>query len=165
MANDIRIDGDVAYVTLNLGHVATVDVADLPLLEGPTWFAHRGEYTTYVRRQESRGGHLVMVYLHRALMGDPAGMTVDHCDLNGLNNRRANLRLATAAQNSMNRRIRSDNTTGFKGVYRTKHNRWMAKVSAEGECYYLGTFGTVEEANWAVQAKRAELHGVFERSY
>ncbi len=165
MMNEIRIEGETAYVALNLGCTATVDVSDLPLLEGPTWFAHPGEYTTYVRRQESREGRLVMVYLHRALMGEPADMTVDHRDLNGLNNCRANLRLASDSQNAMNRRKRSDNTTGHKGVYRTSDGKsWAAVVTAKGERHYLGRFSSAEGANAAVCAKRVELHGEFERA-
>lgn len=163
--NDIQVDGDVAYVALNRGCVAVIDAADIPLLTGTTWFAHEGAKTIYVRRQESHDGRLVNVYLHRLLMGYPEGFTVDHCDLDGLNNRRSNLRLASMSQNAMNRRKRSDNSTGFKGVYKAqKGSRWLAKVSANGENFYLGRFATAEEAHEAVLAKRRELHGEFERT-
>jgi hypothetical protein len=54
--------------------------------------------------------HRVIWYLHHGSVPD----FLDHIDGNPLNNRIENLRPATKAQNAMNRRIRSDNSTGFK---------------------------------------------------
>src|SRR6266576_3201151 len=46
---------------------------------------------------------------------DPNRKT-DHKDLDGLNNRRLNLRVASHAQNTQNHKIRKDNTTGYTGI-------------------------------------------------
>ncbi|MEG7750695.1 HNH endonuclease, partial [Listeria monocytogenes] len=65
------------------------------------------------------------VYLHRQIMGEPSGFEVDHIDGNGLDNRRANLRVASKTQNVRNQRIRQDNTSSFKGVsWSKRRQKW-----------------------------------------
>jgi hypothetical protein len=87
-------------------------------------------------------------------------MHVDHIDHNPLNNVQANLRLATAAQNSHNVRLRDNNTSGVKGVHwRTDMQKWQAGICDKGKRVHVGYFSTLEEATAAVIAKRAELHG------
>lgn len=47
-------------------------------------------------------------------------------------------------------------TTGFRGVSR-KGNLWGARVTINGERLFLGAFKTPEEANAAIEAKRAAV--------
>jgi len=54
--------------------------------------------------------------IHRLVTNAPKGMDVDHINGDGLDNRKANLRLCTRSQNAMNRRLRRDSPTGYKGV-------------------------------------------------
>jgi hypothetical protein len=61
----------------------------------------------------------------------PLGTLVDHENGNTLDNRKSNLRPATYQQNAMNRRIRSDNTTGFKGVRKLSSSSWQAYIFVE----------------------------------
>ncbi|MDR1901356.1 MAG: HNH endonuclease [Treponema sp.] len=56
------------------------------------------------------------LYLHRLITNAPEGMTVDHVSGDVLDNRKSNLRICTQGENSFNKKIRKDNTTGFKGV-------------------------------------------------
>lgn len=58
--------------------------------------------------------------LSRLILGTAAGVEVDHENLNPLDCRRNNLREATSAQNKMNRDVRKDSQTGYKGVYLVK---------------------------------------------
>ena len=44
----------------------------------------------------------------------------------------------------------SNNTTGHRGVYRRKNNKWRASIGFQGKVYNLGTFSSYEEA---VQAR------------
>ena len=55
---------------------------------------------------------------------DPAH-TIDHRNGNRSDNRFANLREATPSQQQMNHKLRKDNTSGVRGVYR-KGKRWSA---------------------------------------
>lgn len=98
----------------------------------------------------------------------PDGL-IDHLDGDGTNNAIKNLREATFSQNAMNRKIRSDNTSGYKGVsFMKKINKWSAYVNIPGDGgtkrHYLGVFNTAEEANQACMKARAELHGAFARN-
>src|SRR4051794_4935854 len=53
---------------------------------------------------------------------------MDHIDCNPSNNRWSNLREATSSQNAANHRIRSNNSSGLKGVSFHKHSRlWNAR--------------------------------------
>jgi hypothetical protein len=75
---------------------------------------------------------------------------IDH--INGVrsDNRFANLREATQAENKRNIGKLRNNTSGFKGVYFNKlFNRWQARVMAAGKSIYLGSFMTPEEAHTA----------------
>ncbi len=157
----IRIEGDVAYVTLTKGYEAVIDASDVPLVAGHHWRANLSLNTVYAltTKPGTRGSSVLM---HRILMGDDAGPHVDHKDGNGLNNRRSNLRAATVAQNQYNARLRKDNSSGFKGVYRVKSARkWRACIKLNGVERYLGQFSNPEDAHAAYVQASMQLHGEF----
>lgn len=90
----------------------------------------------------------------------PDGMEVDHICWQRSCVNPEHLRLATRSQNSA---YLSGATPGRglpRGVYR-KGRRYRAAVQSGGQFHYLGSFGTVEEASAAAQAKRAILFGEF----
>lgn len=90
---------------------------------------------------------------------------LDHIDGNRANNRIANLRIATTAQNAANSRAHRDNRSGFKGVSWSKvAKRWIAQISRAGQYRYLGYFDTPEEAHAAYCEAARELHGEFART-
>lgn len=83
---------------------------------------------------------------------------LDHINGNRSDNRVANLREATRAQNNMNARLRGDNKTGFKGVFFNKQNRrWQARVTKDGRQIHAGCFDTAEQAH-AAYYEAAKLH-------
>ena len=87
---------------------------------------------------------------------------IDHRDGDGSNNRILNLRVATRAQNTENTGIRSDNTSGVKGVrFHKRSGLWNARVQHGGVCHSLGYFKTIEEAKKARMAGAERLHGEF----
>lgn len=83
---------------------------------------------------------------------------LDHRNEIKYDNRIANLREATKAQNTQNRsRARSDNQNGFMGVSRVTGG-WRALIDVNGQRHNLGLFGTPEEAHAAYLAAKRELH-------
>jgi len=141
------------------GLLAKVDNQDFDLVAPHKWYVAKNKAKPYAfGRINGR-----QVYMHRLILGAPDGMHSDHINGDTLDNRRSNLRLATAAENSQNQVIRRNNTTGFKGV--TFHaGRDEARIMPRGGKYhYRGRFDTAEEAGRAYDAAAMELHGEFAR--
>lgn len=87
---------------------------------------------------------------------------IDH--INGIrtDNRFANLREATNAQNGANSSKRENTTSKYKGVDR-RGKRWRAQIRSGGKKYCLGMFDTPEEAYAAYCAAARKFHGEFAR--
>jgi len=119
-----------------------VDDEDYPLLIGYRW---RLNSHGYVIRSYTVNGRGSILALHREIMQPPPQLVVDHIDHNKLNNTRANLRIITQQQNVMNRRLFSNNTTGFKGVT-YEHHQWHARVEKDGLRIHLGYYDDLKTA-------------------
>lgn len=86
---------------------------------------------------------------------------VDHINGDRGDNRIANLRSVTKAQNQRNAGKRRDNTSGVVGVYwYPKYGKWLAKLGGKktSGSGHIGYFETKEQAIVARQ-KAEELHG------
>ena len=87
---------------------------------------------------------------------------IDHIDGDGLNNKWSNLREATPSENMANQKVRSDSTSGIKGVsYDKKRNMWYVYIDIDKKRKHLGRFETLEEAAAARLAAEKVYHGVF----
>ena len=107
-------------------------------------------------RKLHKAHRLAWLYVH----GEWPDRHIDHINGDKLDNRIANLRLATPAENGQNRnRMNRNNTSGLPGATLHKQSgRWMAQITHQRRHIYLGCFGTAEEAHRAyLDAKRA-LH-------
>ena len=92
----------------------------------------------------------------------PYGYRIDHIDGNKLNNQPSNMRLATLAENARNALLRSDNTSGVKGVqWYKRYGKWMAIICVNGRNRNLGYFADKLNAENAVKAARLRLHREF----
>lgn len=97
--------------------------------------------------------------------GEEPKSVIDH--VNGIrsDNRIENLRLADKSKNSANSKIRSDNTSGCKGVHYYKaRKQWTAYVNYEGRRVNLGYFDLYEDAVLARLTAAKEVHGDFFRA-
>jgi hypothetical protein len=133
--------------------------------------ASKKKTAVYVRRSVYDGSVNGKAYthteiMHRIILGRVLGRDleqheqVDHKDLNGLNNTRSNLRLATGSQNQGNRIGRGK--LGVKGVHRW-NGRYRATIFLNGKKKHLGMFDTVEEAKAAYKKAAVEYFGEFAR--
>lgn len=89
---------------------------------------------------------------------------IDHKDCDPSNNRIQNLREADRSNQTANTRISARNTSGFKGVTKTKSGKWRAQIVHRGKHYNLGDFHTAEEAADAYRQAAERLHGEFARA-
>lgn len=155
-------------VQLTHGYVALVDDEDYDRVVAlGSWQAQPDGQTVYARKRiyvrgTGRDSHKPSFLMHCFILGS---FGVDHRNGDGLDNRRANLRIATHGQNMANKRIYRNNTSGFKGVTRnTGSGRpWRAQLKADKKHYHLGYYDTPEAAARAYDAAARELFGEFAR--
>tara|TARA_Y100000034_G_scaffold124636_1_gene173079 strand:+ start:523 stop:1026 length:504 start_codon:yes stop_codon:yes gene_type:complete len=144
-------------------HVVRYDERDAAKIEPYKWHLSKGHSTFYVYRQTPRPNRK-QIAMHREVTSCPKGMMVDHINHNGLDNRRENLRVCTMSENMMNRGKTRQNSTGYKGVYKTgdsKRNPYSAKIQKNGKVDCLGHYKTAEEAHEVRKKKEEELFREF----
>lgn len=130
------------YLANNKGTVF-IDDEDFNYLSTLKWHAQH-TWNNRLYAVTSLGGKKVQ--MHRIVLGTPAGKFTDHINGNGLDNRRANLRLATISQNKANSGPYRNNKNGYRGVTWASKNRWRAKINVNNRRIDLGCFKTREEA-------------------
>jgi HNH endonuclease len=112
--------------------------------------------------------HRRQFYAHRVIIAMMTGEWPEgdgeHIDLDRSNNKWVNLRPGTRSQNMANGSLRSDNTSGFKGVYFHKSaGKYAASIQVNKKSIHLGLRDTKEEAA-ALYAEAAKEHfGEFAR--
>jgi len=89
---------------------------------------------------------------------------VQHIDHDPFNNDPGNLRECTRSQNAQYSKLRKDNTSGHKGVFRTRCGlKWYVAVKLDGKYRHFGTYGDKDEAVRVATEARREMHGDFGR--
>lgn len=142
-------------ITLTHGYSALVDDEDFLLLSRFKWY-YDGRYA---RRRDYKLGK--QIRMHRQIMGN-SSKEIDHINGNGLDNRRENLRFCTKSQNNMNRKLQSNNRSGYKGVSWWEHRRiWKATIKAKGKAKHLLYTPDPKEAVLAYNKAATSLYGDF----
>lgn len=116
----------------------------------------------YVQIKVKGKTYLAHILAHYYVTGDYPDKLIDHKDHNRANNKWSNLRIATNAMNSWNTSLRTDSSSGVKGVsWCERASRWRARVSVFGKTYSCGYHRSKRAAQRAVRALRKSLHGEF----
>ncbi len=95
---------------------------------------------------------------------DPWPYEVDHINHNKSDNAFKNLRKATPAQNSANRKLGKNNSSGHKSIYfmpQQKKNPYRVVISQQFKSISLGSFPTEAEAISARDKMGKEIYGDF----
>lgn len=151
-------------IPLTRGLVSMVDFIDRDL-EQHKWYAGKNFSMVYA----SRWSNGKQVRMHRIILERILGRELrkgdfaDHKNGDTLDNRRANIRLASPQENQRNKSV--SNKTTYKGVYRCKNcnNRWTAKITIQRKSIYLGIFLSPEEAHQAYCQAATKYFGEFAR--
>lgn len=137
-------------IPLTQGKVALVDDEDYERLVAMGKWQYISGYaakTLYFGKHENGKQIKKTVLMHRIILNVDKGVFVDHKKGSKLNNQKENLRICTHANNMMNRKIHSNNSTGYKGVYLDKSTgMFKSGISINGKMLHLGIFNTKEDA-------------------
>jgi hypothetical protein len=149
----------VAFIDIGRGRIVRIDDDDADLLSRFTWYGAKHRNTWYAITQISRR----TVYMHRLLMNPPGALSVDHVNGDGLDNRRANLRLATRSEQARNSRKRKSRSR-FKGItFHAASGLWMAQIQLPGNKKMARYAKTETEAAYLYNALASEHFGAFAR--
>lgn len=149
-------------IPLTQGQFAIVDAWRYEELSQYPWCSQWNPHTKSfyaIRQSPSVNGKQYTIRMHRKILGLKRGDSKygDHKNHNTLDNTEKNLRIATSSQNQCNGRRKSNNTSGYKGVYRhSKNKNWVGRVTFGGKTYYCGVHETPKEASTAVEKLRKE---------
>lgn len=140
-------------IALTKNQVALVDDDDYERVSSAQW--HTTGHGRWLYARDGAG-----LLMHRIIMSPPPGAHIDHINHNGLDNRRANLRLCTREQN-MGNRNKADNTSSrYKGVYwDSQRNKWRATIGKDNK--HLGRYKSEEEAARAYNNAANQKYGQY----
>lgn len=144
---------DTFEVPLSRGKVAIVDASDAGVIAAFKWHAFWSGRRWYAKASPR---YREAVYMHRLILG-ARGEHVDHVNGDGLDNTRANLRLATPSQNRANSAVRRDKIhSRFKGVFWARSSRkWFARLHRRGVYHYAKAADGATLFSDEVEAARA----------
>lgn len=157
----------MAELTIS-GYTVLVDDEDIERISQYNWRPDRNieksPHNWYIVSKMKIAGKWYNIRLHRFIMNCPpvGGLYVDHINHNILDNRKANLRLATVAENGANTIKRKKSASGYKGVHwNSKTGKWVARIGRRVKGEYLGYWDNPEDAAKDYDMKMIEIYGEF----
>lgn len=119
-----------------------IDVEDYELIKDYSWSVNK---QGYVRTQDCETKEDIL--LHRLVTHCPDNLVVDHDNHITTDNRKSNLVVCTQSENMQNTNLRSNNTSGCKGVSWCKERqKWVATMRVNKQFVLHKRFDTYDEA-------------------
>ncbi|TGA95627.1 hypothetical protein E4665_17800 [Sporolactobacillus shoreae] len=146
--NSIILKDDYTVIVTANGDKVLVDNPIVPKIINPSWCISKTGYVV------ANINHKV-VKMHRLILKCSDDKVVDHINGNRLDNRLKNLRICSAKNNSRNKGVGKNNSSGVPGVSKTPNGKWRARIMVDRKEIALGRYEDFEKA---VQArKQAEI--------
>lgn len=147
--NDYEIKGDLVYFNLynqkneKIGQFF-IDLDDIEKVKYKKW---RLSHSHVVTGQPAKGEQRDLAHIVLSIDVKNTKIVVDHKDGNPLNNTKANLRICTQSENTLNKSFIGNNTSGFIGVsYRKDRGTYDPDIRKGDIRCHLGTTKSFEDA-------------------
>ena len=161
--NEVVISDESAEIILYDKHNhekarAIIDLENVDVISNTKWYLRPDGYVA-TNNFNSKG----YTYLHDVVLPNKCNDTYcDHISGDKLDNRASNLRRVTPTQNNMNKKIRSNNTSGRVGVHWSKDkHKWCAMIGFGGHHINLGCYESFEDAVAAREKAEQQYFGQF----
>jgi len=158
--NEFIIEGDICRIKLydrrgNETGEAIVDGEDYEKINGKKWHRCTNGYVAYIDGRK-------WISLHSVILETSEDEVIDHINRDGLDCRKANLRVCAHHQNCWNQGLRKNNVSGAKGVCWYKQTkRWVVRIRHKNKRVHLGYFKNKADAVEAYNKAALKYHGEF----
>lgn len=106
-----------------------------------------GYMETKIKGKNYKVHRLIWLYVY----GEFPKLVIDHINNIKTDNRIKNLRDVDESTNARNRGLKSNNTSGYRGVNKDNRNHWIARITHNFKRIYLGYFKYKKDA---IKARR-----------
>jgi hypothetical protein len=127
------------------GQVCKIDKSDLLIFAQYSWFSVKAHNTHYLYRN----GDSKTIAFHTEIMKTPNGLEIDHINGDGLDNRKANLRIVTHLINQNNfvaRPLRNGKSKYRYVNWCNSRNIWRVQVRYNDKTKTVGSYDDELEA-------------------
>lgn len=155
--NTIKIGDASSILVTAKGDEILVDNCMIPVLVKHSWCISKTGYA--VANIDKK-----VIKMHRLITSCPKGQVVDHINGDPLDNRIENLRICSAKDNSRNKGLGRNNSTGVTGVSQLSDGKWRARIMVDRKELLLGRFESFEEAVKARKQAELKYFGEFANS-
>ena len=146
-------------------YVVLLDEEDVDKISGYKWFLEPNKYVS--AHTKNSNGKDTTIKMARLITDAPKGMEVDHINHNPLDNRKANLRVCTHADNMRNSWKKSKCYSKFKGISfkpKCKDLQWEVKFNHNSKTYSFGRYSSETIAAIVHDIKIKEYRGNWGRT-
>ena len=166
--NVYQFSGDECTISITSKHGnfnTKIDREDYPRVKAFIWFVKQTSNGFYVSGTlgSRTSGNGWDIGLHRLITSFEHDI-VDHINRDPMDNRKVNLRPASASENCINRKPQKNSKfPGWRGVFccKSKKNPFFASIQTNGKIIYLGSYATPVEAAIAYNDAAVKYHGSF----
>ena len=118
------------------------DLEDYDVIKSYCWYVHIGRrgYKSVISTRSDQ-----IIKLCNTIMN--TDKQIDHKNRNTLDNRKSNLRICIQENNTKNKSLQCNNTSGIAGVsWHKDTNKWAVRISINNKEKHIGVFESFDEA-------------------
>lgn len=136
--NEYKVIANIAYLIIsnlknNISKTYKFNIPHLEKVKKYHWYINGNGYARANGLNKSFS-------LHQLIVNNFTENVIDHKDRDITNNLDNNFRICTQHENSFNKSIQSNNTSGIIGVCKTRNDKWRAYIVKDNKQIHLGTF-------------------------